>query len=50
MGGYVSIDGTHLSVPRNKKNFIVLREGIISPYIESVPQPKVNYLEEYLGV
>jgi hypothetical protein len=39
-----------MSVPRNKKNIIVLREGIISPYIESVPQPNVNYLEQYLGV
>jgi ribonuclease HI len=32
------------------KNIIVLREGRISPYIESVPQPNVNYLEEDLGV
>jgi hypothetical protein len=49
-GGYLSLDGTHLSVPRNGKNIIVLREGRISPYIESVPQPNVNYLKEYLGV
>jgi hypothetical protein len=49
-GGYLSLDGTHMSVPRNRKNIIVLREGIISPYIESVPQPNVNYLEEDLGV
>jgi ribonuclease HI len=49
-GGYLSLDGTHLSVPRNGKNIIVLREGRISPYIESVPQPNVNYLEEDLGV
>jgi hypothetical protein len=39
-----------LSIPRNGKNIIVLREGRISPYIESVPQPNVNYLEEDLGV
>jgi hypothetical protein len=50
MGGYLSLDRTHLFVPRNKKNIIVLREGIISPYIETVPQPNVNYLEEDLGV
>jgi hypothetical protein len=50
IGGYLSLNGTHLSVTRNRKNIIVLREGIISPYIESVPQPNVNYLEEYLGV
>jgi hypothetical protein len=45
MSGYLSLDGTHFSVPRNGKNIIVLREGIISPYIESIPQPNVNYLE-----
>jgi hypothetical protein len=32
------------------KNIIVLREGRISPYVESVPQPNVNYIEEDLGV
>jgi hypothetical protein len=42
--------GTHLFVPQNGKNIIVLREGRISPYIESVPQSSVNYIEEYLGV
>jgi ribonuclease HI len=50
MGGYLSLDGTHLSIPRNGKNIIVLREGRISPYIESIPQPNVNYIEEDLGV
>jgi hypothetical protein len=50
MGGYLSLDGTHLSIPRNGKNIIVLREGRISPYIESIPQPNVNYVEEDLGV
>jgi ribonuclease HI len=49
-GGYLSLDGTHLSTPQNGKNIIVLREGRISPYIESVPQPNVNYIEEDLGV
>jgi hypothetical protein len=49
-GGYLSLDGTHLSIPRNGKNIIVLREGRISPYIESVPQPNVNYIKEDLGV
>jgi hypothetical protein len=33
MGGYLSLDITHLS----GKNIIVLREERISPYIESVP-------------
>jgi ribonuclease HI len=49
-GGYLSLDGTHLSVPQNGKNIIVLREGRISPYIESVLQSSVNYIEEDLGV
>jgi hypothetical protein len=44
--GYLSLDQTYLSVPRNGKNIMVLREGRISPYIESVPQPNVNYIEE----
>jgi hypothetical protein len=35
-GGYLSLDKTHLSVPQNGKNIIVLRERRISPYIESV--------------
>jgi ribonuclease HI len=48
--GYLSLDETHLSVPRNGKNIIILREGRISPYIESVPQSSVNYIEEGLGV
>jgi hypothetical protein len=33
-GGYLSLDGSHLSIPKNGKNIIVLREGRISPYIE----------------
>jgi hypothetical protein len=49
-GGYLSLDETHLFIPRNGKNNIVLREGRISPYIESVPQPNVNYIEEDLRV
>jgi hypothetical protein len=50
IGGYLSLDGTCLSIPQNGKNIIVLREGRISPYIESVPQPNVNYIKEDLGV
>jgi ribonuclease HI len=50
IGGYLSLDGTHLSIPYNGKNIIVLREGRVSPYIESVPRPNVNYIEEDLGV
>jgi hypothetical protein len=48
--GYLLLDETHLSVPWNKKNIIFLREGRISPYIESVPQPNIKYIEEDLGV
>ena len=50
MGGYLSLDETHLPIPWNGKNIIVLREGRISPYIESVPRPNVNCIEEDLGV
>jgi hypothetical protein len=49
-GGYLSLDVTHLSVPWNGKNIIVLREGRILPYIDSVPQSSVNYIEEDLGL
>jgi hypothetical protein len=48
--GYLSLNGTHLSIPRNGKNSIVLRKGRISPYIERIPQPNVNYIKEDLGV
>jgi ribonuclease HI len=50
IGGYLSFDGTHLYVPRNGKNIIVLREGRISLYIEIIPQPNANYVKEDLGV
>jgi hypothetical protein len=46
MGGYLPLNWTHLSIPWNGKNIIVLREGRISPYIESIPQPNVNYIED----
>jgi len=49
-GGYLSLDGTHLSILWNGKKIIVLREGIISPSIESIPRPNVKYIEEDLGV
>jgi hypothetical protein len=48
--GYFSLDGSHLSIPKDGKNVIVLREDRISPYIEKVPQLNVNYIEEILGV
>jgi hypothetical protein len=48
--GYLSLEGTHLAIPRTGKNIIVLREGRISPYIERVPQSNVNYIEEDLGM
>jgi hypothetical protein len=35
-GGYISLDGSHMSLSKNGKNIIVLREGCISPYIESI--------------
>jgi hypothetical protein len=50
MGGYLSLDETHISVPQNGKKIVVLREGRISPCMESIPQPNVNYNKEDLGV
>jgi hypothetical protein len=50
IGGYLSLDETHLSVSWNGKNIIVLRKGRISLHIESIPYPNVNYVEEDLGV
>jgi hypothetical protein len=46
IGGYLSLDGMHLFVPRNGKNIVVLREGRISPYIESVPQYFFYYISK----
>jgi hypothetical protein len=50
IGGYLSHEGTNLSIPQNGKKIIVIREGGISPYIESVPQPSVNHIKENVGV
>jgi hypothetical protein len=33
IGGYLSLDGTHLFIPWNGKSIVVLREGRISLYI-----------------
>jgi hypothetical protein len=35
-GGYISLNGTHMSLPKNGNNFISL-QGQIFSYIESVP-------------
>jgi len=48
--GYICLDGSHMSLSNNGKNIIFLKEGQILPYIESLPKPHVNYIEEYLGV
>jgi hypothetical protein len=46
----MSLDGTHMSILKVGKNIIVLSEGKISPYIESVPHLHVNFVEEDIGV
>ena len=46
----MSLDGSHLSIPKDGKNIIVLRENRISPYIEKIPQLNVNYVEESMDV
>jgi hypothetical protein len=48
--GYMSMDGTHMSLPKVGKNIIVLCEGLISPYIERILQPHANYIEYDNGV
>jgi len=35
-----------MSLYNNGKHIIVLREGQISPYIEIISQPHVNYIKE----
>jgi ribonuclease HI len=50
IGGYLSLDGSHLSIPKDGMNAIFLGEDHISPYIEKFPQINVNYVEEILGV
>jgi len=49
-GGYIALDGTQTSLPKNGKNIIILWEGRITPYIESLPKTHVNYIEEDMGV
>jgi hypothetical protein len=44
------MDETHMSLHKVGKNIIVPHEGQISSYIESVPQPHVNFIEEDIGV
>jgi len=39
-----------MSLPKVGNNIIFLPGGCISPYIESVPQPRVNFIEEDIGV
>jgi ribonuclease HI len=39
-----------MPLSKNGKNIIALWEGQISPYIERVSQPHVNYIEEDIGV
>jgi hypothetical protein len=50
MGGYLYLDGLHLSIPKDGKNVIILREYRIPPYIEKFHQLNFNYVEESLGV
>lgn len=37
-------------LPKNGKNIIIYREGLIMTYIENIPEPHVNYVEEDIGV
>jgi len=50
IGGYYSMDGSHIIIPKGPKNIIIYREEIFVPYIEILPQSTVNYVETDLGV
>ena len=48
--GYYSMDGTNIIIPQGPKNIIVYREEIIVSYIENIPQPLVNHMEDDLDI
>lgn len=48
-GGYYSMDGTHVIIPYAPRNIIVYKEDRIVPYIENLPEPLVNHIEDDLG-
>ena len=50
MGGYYSMDGTHIIIPMGPKSIIVYREERIVPYIENLLNPFVNFIEDDLGI
>ena len=49
-GGYYSMDGSHIIIPKGPKNIIIYREERIVPYIENPPQSDINFVEMDLGV
>ena len=46
IGGYYSMDGTHIIIPKGPKNIIVYKEERIVPYIENLPHPSINFIED----
>lgn len=48
--GYLSLGGIDITIPKNSKNIIILKEGRISPIIKGLPQPHINYIEQEMGL
>jgi len=44
------MDGSHIIIPKGRKNVIIYHEERIVPYIKNLPQSMVNYIETDLGV
>ena len=49
-GGYYSMDGSHIIVPKGPKNIIIYQEERIVPYVENPPWSEINFVEIDLGV
>jgi len=48
--GYMSMEGTHIALPKARNKIIVLPQEYILLYIESVPQTHVSYGQDDIGI
>jgi len=44
-GGYLSLDGSHITISHNRKNIIILRELGTMPYVKNVPGLEIIFSE-----
>ena len=44
------MNDTHMIVPKGPKNIIMYQEDQIPPYIESLIEPYINYIEPKFGI